>query len=326
MLARLLKDLFATAMRPGRVDCGGQLTVGMAAYGNERVTSFALECLFAALGGDFELILVDDNSPDGTLDLFRSAADRHRDTKVFHFPENKEYSGSLNAILSHATRRYVLFLSNDIFVTPGYLGRLLEVASADEGHGIVRGASNFCDDSVAAHNIPTPGACGSDINALFRFGEKVSREQRGQLLADKFLTGDAFLVTRAVLDRIGTIDTSFFGYFADCDFCVRSRIAGFRPATACGAFAYHSRAANLNYLDAESRRQKLDRRYQRVDSAWEHFYRKYERALEGQVYAEDGRIAFKYWKDLPWDRIANAGFAAGEHYVAPMDYGKFRVR
>ena len=325
MLGRLLKDLIALAMRPGRVDCS-QLTVGMAAYGNARVTEFALECLFAAAGGDFELILVDDNSPDGTLELFRAAAGRHRDTKLFHFPENREYSGSLNAVLSHATRRFVLFLSNDIFVTPGYLGRLIEVASLDGGYGIVRGTSNFCDDSVAAHNIPTPPGCGSDIDALFRFGARISRQQGAQVLADKFLTGDAFLATRAVLDRIGTIDTSFFGYFADCDFGARARIAGFRPATACGAFAYHSRAANLDYLDAESRRQKLDRRYARVDSAWEHFYRKYQQALEGHVYGEDGRIAFEFWKDLPWDRLTNAGFAAGQHYVAPVDYGKFRVR
>src|SRR5690242_21604703 len=114
MLGRLLKDLFASATAPGRVDCR-ELSVGMAAYGNSRITEFALECLFAA-GGDFELILVDDNSPDDTLQLFQRAADRHRDTQLFHFPENREFSGSLNTVLSHATRRFVLFLSNDIFV------------------------------------------------------------------------------------------------------------------------------------------------------------------------------------------------------------------
>jgi GT2 family glycosyltransferase len=326
MLGRLLKDLFAAATRPRRVDCRGQLTVGMAAYGNVQVTSFALECLFAALGGDFELILVDDNSPDGTLDLFRAAADRHPGTKLFHFPENKEYSGSLNAILSHATRPHVLFLSNDIFVTPGYLGRLLEVASLDERYGIVRGVSNFCDDLVAARNIPTPAACGSDLDALFRFGEKVSRERGTQILVDRFLTGDAFLVRRAVLERIGAIDTSFFGYFADCDFGVRARIAGFSQVTACGAFAYHSRAANLKYLDAESRRQKQERRQQRVVAAWENFYFKYEPVLQGRVVAADGTAISKDVNDLPWDLLSSAGFAAAKHYVAPKDYAEFRVR
>jgi GT2 family glycosyltransferase len=324
MLGRLLKDLAASAMRPGRVDCG-QLTVGMAAYGNARVTAYALECLFAA-GRDFELILVDDNSPDDTLDLFRATAGRHRDTQLFHFPENKEFSGSLNAVLSHATRRYVLFLSNDIFVTPGYLARLLEAASGDTASGIVRGVSNFCDDSVEAHNIPVPSGCGDDINSLFGFGEKISRQRRAETLTDKFLTGDAFLATRPLLDRIGTIDTSFFGYFADCDFGVRARIAGFRQATACGAFAYHARAANLDYLDAEERRAKMARRQQRVEAAWDHFYFKYESALKGRVVAEDGRVFSKYVKDLPWDRLADEGFDASRHYVAPVDYGKFRIR
>ena len=325
MLGRLLKDLVALAVRPGRVDCG-QLTVGMAAYGNARATAFALECLFAAAGGEYELILVDDNSPDGTLDLFRSAANRHPDTKLFHFPENREYSGSLNTVLSHATRRFVLFLSNDIFVTPGYLRRLLEVATLDPGYGIVRGVSNFNDDGLPAHNIPAPAACGSDIDALFRFGEAVSREQGTQTLGDKFLTGDAFLATRELIDRIGTIDTSFYGYFADCDFGVRARIAGFRPMTVRGAFAYHVQDANLDYLDADGRRQKLDRRRERVGTGWDRFYRKYEEALEGQVYAEDGKFAFEYFTDLPWDRVASAEFNVARHYVAPMDYGEFRVR
>jgi hypothetical protein len=43
------------------------LSVGMAAHGNARTTRRALDSLFSSATGDFELVLVDDQSPDDTL-------------------------------------------------------------------------------------------------------------------------------------------------------------------------------------------------------------------------------------------------------------------
>jgi GT2 family glycosyltransferase len=319
MLAKFLNDVFRSGDMPPRADCRGKLTVGIAAYGNSHVTAFALKCLFSALRGDFELILVDDNSPDDTLELFRSVAAEHRNTQLFHFPENKEYSGSLNAILSHATRESVLFLSNDVFVTPSYFRGLADVSSLDEDYGIVRGVSNFCDDQLPVHNVPTPLACGRDIKSLFRFAAEVARRHASGVAVDSYLTGDAFLVRRPLLDRIGAIDTSLFGYFADIDFGVRARIAGFKQATALGAFAYHSQDANLNFLSPVDHKAKLERRFTRVYAAWDKFYAKYAAAIpEGSRYSKIS--------SLPWDSLSDTEYVAARHYVAPSDYSAFRVR
>lgn len=319
MLARLLKDLLSGGGTPAAVDCRGKLTVGMAAYGNARVTAHALQCLFCALRGDFELILVDDNSPDNTLELFRSAVAIHRNTQLFHFPENKEYSGSLNAVLSHATRESVLFLSNDVFVTPGYFAGLAGVSSLDGDYGIVRGVSNFCDDQLPVHNLPTPLSCGRDVKSLFRFAAEIARRHADGVALDSFLTGDAFLVRRPLLDKIGTIDTSLFGYFADIDFGVRARIAGFKQVTALGAFAYHSQDANFRYLDPAAHEAKRERRVGRVHGAWGRFCTKYAAAIpEGSRFSKVG--------DLPWDSLSDTEFIAAKHYVAPLDYSALRVR
>ena len=48
---------------------GDDVTIGMSAYGNYQTTSEALNALFASAEGDFELLLVDDCSPDNTLSL-----------------------------------------------------------------------------------------------------------------------------------------------------------------------------------------------------------------------------------------------------------------
>src|SRR5262249_32879304 len=87
-----------------RYRLGPEVSIGMSAYGNAATTRRALEALFASAEGDFELLLVDDCSPDNreTRSLFLQTADRHANTKVFGFATNREYTGSLDAILSHA--------------------------------------------------------------------------------------------------------------------------------------------------------------------------------------------------------------------------------
>ena len=224
-----------SVMRFERVALSRRITIAMSAYGNAPTTLIALRALFNSAEGDFELILVDDCSPDGgqTLRLFVQAATEHSNTRVFSFSRNLEYSGSLNCILSHARGDLVLFLSNDIFITPAYLRALLAAAEADPTHGIVRGCSNFVDGGVPTHNVAAPSLTTSAD--LFEFGEQIEREHGSATLYDHFLTGDAFLVTRRVLERIGTFDPMFYGYFADIDFGVRACCAGFRLVLARGA-------------------------------------------------------------------------------------------
>lgn len=142
-----------------RITLGSEVSIGISAYGNVAVTQHCLNCLLDSTDGDYELILVDDCSPDNgeTTRLFRSVVPRHRNTKLFSFSRNLEYSGSLNCILSHATGELVVFVSNDIYVTPNYLSEIIYVAKSDDSIGIVRGVSNFVDNGKGTHNIDISG-------------------------------------------------------------------------------------------------------------------------------------------------------------------------
>ena len=124
---------------PAPQHLGSEISIGMSAYGNASITRQSLEALFQAAEGPFELILVDDCSPDNgeTLELFRGTRALHPNTKLFSFQRNLEYTGSLNCILSHATGAFVLFLSNDVSVTPGYIREIFRAARSDPSFGIV---------------------------------------------------------------------------------------------------------------------------------------------------------------------------------------------
>ena len=290
-------------------------TIGMSAYGNAATTLNALGALFQSATGDFELILVDDCSPDqGEIrQIFAEVRAQHNRTRIFTFEENLEYSGSLNAILSHAQGEQILFLSNDIFVTPSYLRELLSVANTTPKAGIIRGVSNFVDNGLSTHNIPGCEAINNYLT-LFQFAEKIERDNKGKFLLDSYLTGDAFMVHRAVLDKIGTFDPLFFGYFADHDFGIRTKIAGFELLLAQGAFAFHQRHANFDYLPPEQRESKARTRWARVYENWARFKLKYGLPIPKPY----GHI-----NTIPWDTLSGAPFEPGQHYSAPQDYGKF---
>jgi GT2 family glycosyltransferase len=287
------------------------LSVGMAAHGNARTTRKALDALFASAAGDFELVLVDDRSPDETLAVFREARARHRNTRIFSFTRNLDYCESVNAFLSHARGDRLLFLSNDIFASPAYLRVLLETAAANPGCGILRGCSNFVDTGSPSHMVPLEG--GDTREAYFAFAEEIAaRHGGGSLIDERWLVGDAFLVTRAVIDRIGTFDTRFVGYFGDVDFGLRAQIAGFRVVLERRAYAFHQTHGNIAYLPEEQQKERWQRRRARVSAASTAFLEKY-----GLQPERDGI------EHLPWYELSRRRFDPALHRVAPKDYSGY---
>jgi len=59
-----------------------------------------------------------------------------------------------------------------------------------------------------------------------------------------YATGCAFLVRRAVLEKIGDLDPGYRAYFEDADFCVRARRAGFRIRYIPAAHVWHRISAS----------------------------------------------------------------------------------
>lgn len=233
-----------------------------------------------------EFILVDDASdPDEKiLDVFRDhrakAAGHH--CKIVRSNKHQHYSGVFSIGLSQATRDLIFFISNDMVTTPSFFEALLLVSSLSRDFGIVRGTSNYCD-SHPEHQIapPQPPKTFPDID---NFSRNQLSTQGCAFVEDKLLSGDAILLKRALVERIGVLDLRFFGYFGDLDYGIRAQAAGFKLVCAKGAWLYHEGAGHLKgqvqaqgvaYTDLHVRRMAL------VDAAYQQFRAKWH--LEGEV-------------------------------------------
>ena len=259
------------------------LSIIVPARNNYEITASCLGSILHSLTRlnlNAEFVLIDDASDpeERILDAFRD----HRTNAVGHAckilrsKKWQHYSGVFSIGLSQATRDVIFFISNDMVTTPSFFEALLLVSSLSRDFGIVRGTSNYTD-SHPEYQIapPQPPKTYPDIDTF-------SRNQFGAhgaaFAEDKLLSGDAILLKRALVDRIGVLDLRFFGYFGDLDYGMRAQLAGFKLVCAKGAWLYHEGAGHLKgqvqakgvpYTDLHSKRLALvDAAYQEFRAKW----------------------------------------------------------
>jgi glycosyltransferase involved in cell wall biosynthesis len=101
-----------------------------------KVQAYLHECIESVLGqgySDFELIAVDDCSPDGSGAILDDFAVRDARVSVLHLPENVGLGRARNAGMARATGDYLLFLDSDDTLTPGTLQAIADrLKEADE--------------------------------------------------------------------------------------------------------------------------------------------------------------------------------------------------
>ena len=227
-----------------------------------------------------EFILVDDASDreEKLLDVFRDfrAKMQGHEFKIVRSNKHQHYSGVFSIGLSLATRDLIFFISNDMVTTPSFFEALLLVSSLSRDIGIVRGTSNYTD-SHPEHQIAPPERLKN-----FADIENFSRNQFAAngcgYVEDRLLSGDAILVKRALVERIGVLDLRFFGYFGDLDYGMRAQLAGFKLVCAKGAWLYHEGGGHLKgqmqtkkveYTELHAKRMALvDAAYQEFRAKW----------------------------------------------------------
>jgi GT2 family glycosyltransferase/2-polyprenyl-3-methyl-5-hydroxy-6-metoxy-1,4-benzoquinol methylase/tetratricopeptide (TPR) repeat protein len=206
----------------------------------------------------YELVLVDNGSSDGTRDFLRTI----EGATVIANPGNRGFPAAANQGIRAARGDQVLLFNNDTLVTTGWLRRMLDALVSDPKIGLV----GPCSNSVSG---PQQVAVTYDeIESLDGFawdwGETHSQQRRE---VDR-LVGFCLLIERSVIESIGLLDEQFgIGNFEDDDYCRRAIQAGFKAVIAQDAFIHHFgsrtfRASDIDYAAL------LKENKQRFDEKW----------------------------------------------------------
>lgn len=201
---------------------------------------FLFRCLDSVLKADFsdfELIFVDNNSADGSIDFVRS---NFNDERISFIENDKNYGvpGGRNIGSKKARGDYLVFLDNDTEVDCHWLDELMKVFRSDAKIAVAQcKLLNMVDRRRFDH--------AGDYLTLFGFLSERSRQSvdTGQFDAIEDIAsakGAATMMRRSVFEDLGRYDDSFFMYLEETDFCLRAWLAGYRVVFSPRSVVWHA--------------------------------------------------------------------------------------
>ncbi|MFZ2990810.1 glycosyltransferase [Ideonella sp.] len=171
----------------------------------------------------FEVIVVDDCSPDETLIaplVFGGSV------RVLRNDRNLGFVGTCNRGADAARGEWLFFLNNDTLVKPGWLDALVQTFECQPDIGIAGSKLLFGDGS-----LQEAGGIIWRMGDGWNWGRNArADEPRFSYLRDvDYVSGAALMIRKPMFDELGGFDLHFApAYYEDTDLCFRVRQAGKR--------------------------------------------------------------------------------------------------
>jgi N-acetylglucosaminyl-diphospho-decaprenol L-rhamnosyltransferase len=186
-------------------------------------------------GHSYEMIVVDNDSGDGTAQFVRQGFPAVR---LIEMGRNSGFSAANNRALDVSSGRHVVLLNGDAAPVGGALDTLVEFLDSHPSAGIAAPRLENPDgsDQGTARSFPTPAAAlfgrRSPLTRAFPHNRFSTRylAGSGHVGAEPFeidwVSGACLMIRRAVIDSVGRLDDAFFMYWEDADLCRRVKQSG----------------------------------------------------------------------------------------------------
>lgn len=209
------------------------LSVVIVSYDSAAELPGTLAALVPQLGSGDELIVVDNNPGDGSIEAAREAAPA---VTVVESGGNVGFAGGCNRGAAASDSELLLFLNPDTEVAPGCIDALRAAAGDHPGWAAWQPLVTMDDGTLVntAGNVvhllglSWAGRCGESRSAIGAADYEAA-----------FASGAALVVRRAAWEEVGGFDERFFMYCEDLDLSLRLRLAGWGVGVVPGAVADH---------------------------------------------------------------------------------------
>lgn len=205
-------------------------------YNGKEFLKDCLESIYGQTYHNFELIVVDNGSTDGSVQFIK---EKFPDTILIENKENLGFAVANNQGIEISRGKYVALLNNDTVVDRDWLKNLVTAAeSSSENTGMWAGKILSLEnpniiDSVGGLIISNDGIA-KGRGRLERDIGQYDREE------EVFIpSACAALYRKRMFDEVGLFDEDFFAYCEDTDLGLRARLAGWKTISAPKAVVYH---------------------------------------------------------------------------------------
>jgi GT2 family glycosyltransferase len=246
-------------------------------------TRLCLETLLANTGGDFELIIVDNGSADGTPAYLTRLAQSDARTRVLLNGRNMGFAAACNQGLSLALAEHLVLLNNDTMVPPGWLSGLVAHLRNPEV-GLVGPVTNRIGNEAEIETDYTTWG------EFLKLAHRRSQEHAGEWLEVRTPAMFCLAMRRETQRRLGPLDERYeVGLLEDDDYADRARQAGYQLRCVEDVLIHHFGEASFGRLVAGGEYSRIlranQRRYaEKWNREWEPYGRRpnprYEREAQ----------------------------------------------
>lgn len=211
---------------------------------NYNVKHYLFQCLYAlrrAIQGiDCEIIVVDNNSVDGSIEYIAQRFPHHDfpQLRIIANKDNPGFGKANNQAFAEAKGRYVLYLNPDTFVCEDTIRQCVDFMENHPNAGclgvkMINSNGSFAMES--RRGVPTPWTSFCKITRLSKlfprhkvFGRYYLQHLPIEESAEIEIVSGAFMVVRRdVVNKIGAFDEDYFMYCEDTDLSYRMLKSGY---------------------------------------------------------------------------------------------------
>ncbi len=206
------------------------LSIIVVSYNTREMTLACLESVYAQTTADFELIVIDNNSEDGSAEAIRA---EFPDVLLVAETENHGFAPANNIAAKRARGTYILLLNPDTLVLDGALDKLLAFARKRPDARIWGGRTFFgdmtlnpasCWRQMSLWNLfcRTTGLTGMFPRSDIFNAEAYGAWDRATERQVDIVVGCLFLMRRTDWQALGGFDSTFVMYGEEADLCLRA--------------------------------------------------------------------------------------------------------
>jgi len=211
---------------------------------------------------DFELIIVDNGSTDGTDNYLKALQEKHKNVMVILNGRNLGFASANNMGIKRSNGEYMIFLNNDTVVTRGWVSGLLFHLQQPNA-GMVGPVTNSIGNEAA---IETDYM---NLSGMEMFAENYTAKHRKVVFEIPVLAMYCVAISRQTVEKVGLLDEQFsIGMFEDDDYALRVKKAGLKVICAEDVFIHHFGGVSFKKLRPTERQRVFDENKKKYESKW----------------------------------------------------------
>ena len=222
------------------------VSVTIVTYNSGRFIKRCLESVLSQRYRLKEVIVIDNASNDGTIDILEQFEDR---CQIHYNEENAGFAAAQNQAMRMACGDWVLTLNPDVLLLPNFIQALVDAGQFDPKIGAVCGKLLTMTAHFEIPERPVVDSTGIYFNPMLRHLDRGSQEiDNGHYLHYEYVfgaTAAAALYRRAMIEDISLdgefFDSDFFAYREDADVAWRAQLMGWKCLYVPYARGYHVR-------------------------------------------------------------------------------------